>query len=568
MHMAQLFELRTRTLVMLGMAALMTSARVAASVPVWEKAAPATGLGAPETAVTDPANPESLFMISGRELMRGSLQGPWTHFPVPGLGMDRPHTLYTFPQKPGSLFLLTPHKALVLSLPRIRGLSFFEAETGEEVLCFSVLPEDPDHWLIGTTRGLFESDDTGKTWSRFQAFPERTPVRAMLFFKNHFFAATDSGLWKSRNLSSFEKILSLQKAWEAWQEQDSSLSEDHQSDPSPVTLTASEASDTLWAGTRQGVFESRDRGQSWTRLPVHGLHALQIEKLIYAPRTGKLSAATRDGIFLYDFTAALWKPLHAGLSGKNAKALFLLGEQAEKLGAITQDGLVSFPLNPEISFPGISLQPASDRLALLRRLMILEPAAREVHEEAIRYANVSNKKTHRWHRESRIKALIPDLSIGKSLSRHNSVDIDRGSTSEADRYILGPDSASRDLDVDVSWNLADLIWGTDQTSIDSREKLMVEMRQDLLSEATRIYYERRRLQLEIIMQPSAEENEHLTRLTRLDELTSLLDVMTGGAFGRSVSTVYEHHPEFEGLWAFPAMPGANSPGPQPLSKQN
>jgi len=57
------------------------------------------------------------------------------------------------------------------------------------------------------------------------------------------------------------------------------------------------------------------------------------------------------------------------------------------------------------------------------------------------------------------------------------------------------------LDVGASWHLSDFIWSSNQTSIDSREKLMVELRNDLAAEANRIYFERRRLQMESMFNP-------------------------------------------------------------------
>ena len=43
---------------------------------------------------------------------------------------------------------------------------------------------------------------------------------------------------------------------------------------------------------------------------------------------------------------------------------------------------------------------------------------------------------------------------------------------------------------------------------------MVELRNDLLTEATRVYYERRRLRVDIVFTPLPSEQEHLENLLR------------------------------------------------------
>ena len=79
---------------------------------------------------------------------------------------------------------------------------------------------------------------------------------------------------------------------------------------------------------------------------------------------------------------------------------------------------------------------------------------------------------------------------------------------------------------------------------------MVELRNDLLSEATRIYYERCRLQIDLVFMPPVSEQEHLENLLRVDELTALLDGMTNGFFSKRLERIYEERPALNRLWAY------------------
>jgi len=96
----------------------------------------------------------------------------------------------------------------------------------------------------------------------------------------------------------------------------------------------------------------------------------------------------------------------------------------------------------------------------------------------------------------------------------------------------------------LSWDLGDLIWSTDQTTIDSRSKLMVELREDVLDQVTRLYFERRRLQAELAadaLEPAVEFDKQL----RVEELTALLDAFTGGKFS-SQSSVFSRQSSDKG----------------------
>jgi len=113
------------------------------------------------------------------------------------------------------------------------------------------------------------------------------------------------------------------------------------------------------------------------------------------------------------------------------------------------------------------------------------------------------------------------------------VDLDRGGTKDPDQYIAGPNDWDKDFDIDLTWDLGDILFSPSQTSIDVREKLMVELRDELVSEVTRLYFERRRLQLGLlVLEP--EEKKMMDQWLRLDELTAQIDGMTGGFFSKRI----------------------------------
>ncbi len=96
-----------------------------------------------------------------------------------------------------------------------------------------------------------------------------------------------------------------------------------------------------------------------------------------------------------------------------------------------------------------------------------------------------------------------------------------------------------DWSASVSWDLGELIWNDDQTSIDSRSKLMVELREDVLDQVTRLYFERRRLQAEVAALATAEPQILFDKEMRIEELTALIDGFTGGGFSRLIEQGHE-----------------------------
>ena len=126
------------------------------------------------------------------------------------------------------------------------------------------------------------------------------------------------------------------------------------------------------------------------------------------------------------------------------------------------------------------------------------------------------------------KAWLPTLSVTADSDTNENIDLDRGGTNDPDRFIIGPEEKSTDFHAGLSWDLGDLVWNDDQTSIDTRSKLMAELRDDLLNEVTHLYFERRRLQVERLMTGPKELPLEIEKELKLQELTAGIDALTGG----------------------------------------
>lgn len=459
--------------------------------------------------------------------------------------------ILSFAELPDALFVLTSHGCVMIHLTTQKTETIFESSFAREVLSFAVMPGDPDHWLAGTSQGLFESDNRGHSWYSFQHLPSRESYSVLLFAGSHFFVGGKHGLYRSRDLIHFTEVYSSSRSIETIDQNDDVLEQEEQEEQ-PLSFHMDMAFDqsagcgTLWLSHQSKILKSSDCGETWAALPASGMRGSFIRRLIYFPSSRSLFAADDLGIYRYLPDAKRWEEIYQGLSDTFARDLFIA--DAHTLAAVTDDGLMRFPV--EALHPASEIKiPSPETAELFDRLIRLEPSARAIHQAVIRYSHTGNEKINRWQAASRLSALLPKISFGRDESISDNIDLDRGSTSDPDVYITGPQDLSRGWDFDVSWDLSNFLFGTAQTSIDSRHKLMVDQRHDLLSEATRIFYERRRLQSEIVFIPFSELSIQIEKRMRLEELTALLDAMTNGFLSDELERIYFEHPELKSLWA-------------------
>lgn len=159
-----------------------------------------------------------------------------------------------------------------------------------------------------------------------------------------------------------------------------------------------------------------------------------------------------------------------------------------------------------------------------------EPTILELQRAAIKYAEVNPDKIMNWRRQAALKALMPEVSVG--YNNDADATISTATSNGKTNFWIGPDDTSRGWDVTAKWDLGDLVYNTSQTSIDSRSKLMVELRNDVLGQLNTAYFERRRLQKQLGKISDKESQPYIERDLRIEELTATIDGLTGGYLSR------------------------------------
>ena len=253
------------------------------------------------------------------------------------------------------------------------------------------------------------------------------------------------------------------------------------------------------------------------------MHSTHIRDLI-ASDPDTLYAATDRGLFRYSLQNNQWYDESGGISTTDVRAVEITKEKDHRLIIGTSKGVfVSRNLLSERE-----LQNIDKRIKGIFSMFSNEPSIEEIREAAIRYAEVHPEKIRRWREAASRKAWLPTLRF----------EYQRGHDWESSTYFYSTttqkykdDDITKGRDsewsVSLTWNLGDLIWNSDQTSIDVRSRLMVKLRDEILSEVTHLYYERRRLQIELLLDPPDDLKERIEKELRLQELTAEIDALTG-----------------------------------------
>jgi hypothetical protein len=185
-----------------------------------------------------------------------------------------------------------------------------------------------------------------------------------------------------------------------------------------------------------------------------------------------------------------------------------------------------------LSSLGAGSARADDEVDRFLRRFDNEPQIREVQLAAIRYYNVSPERIASLRSRTRSKALVPGISVGvtNSLSTfHLAVDDIIFRQRDIARY-EDQNADFLEFTASASWGLDRLVFNAEELDVMS----LIGIQDGIQREVTALYYVRRRLQIELELNPPTTLEARLSGRLRIEELTGLLNAYTGGYFSREV----------------------------------
>jgi hypothetical protein len=280
----------------------------------------------------------------------------------------------------------------------------------------------------------------------------------------------------------------------------------------------------VFVSTVKGIFVIDNKGGMEGRIDTTGLPASKVKRVACSKE--KLFASTDTKAFVYHEKERTWSPYfeesfpgrisyiktHRDTSG-NLRLWVAAGKFLYSRGIDDPDGKSTSYGNGQ------------------------GPSIQEVHKMAIEYAEVSPEKIKAWRKGAMWKAILPRLSVNVSESYDDNIEIYKNSSTSY--VVTGPRERGNDWGIDFTWDLSDLVWNDAQTSIDVRSRLMVQLRDDILEEVTRLYFERKRLikEAEKYSKKTLQEKPKYIseKDLRIEELTAYIDALTGGRFSEALS---------------------------------
>jgi photosystem II stability/assembly factor-like uncharacterized protein len=377
--------------------------------------------------------------------------------------------------------------------------------------------------FIGTQRGLFKSIDYGRHWSSEDYFTNKA-IRSIAMGDGFYYACTDDGVYFQRqpgsNWDKVYNLISYSEETEQGEEEDN----DFEPEKSFIALnTIAVSQDNVYIATDNGILLSSIGGGNWAGMTSEGLKSKKIDCIVADER--HVFVSSQKGIFQFDQEKGIWLDCSSGITTLNINMIDLSFRNGFAFTA-TEKGLFRAYANSDANGTGRKYQA---------NLFLGEPDISDIHRAAIEYSEVSPDKIKWMRQAAKNQALIPKFSFTVSGNTGRNINLDRGGTNDPDFFIEGPKDKKWDWGIGLNWDLSELVWSYHQTSIDVRSRLMVQLRNDILDEVTKLYFERLRLKHEIEQMPAKEKNQINLKQLRLAELTANIDALTGGYLSRVIN---------------------------------
>ena len=240
-----------------------------------------------------------------------------------GLTRVRVMNLVIDPQLPANVFAGTLADGVYKSpdggrrwLPRNAGIQKGTISANVNQLVFD--PIDSQILYAGTTVGVFQTMDAGQSWTeRMRGMTEINFIVALAvdpIRPNILYAGTSGGVYRSFDGADH------------WTKANNGLVPDDAKLASMALgvnrlLIDPADPDVVYAGTTQGVFKTRNKGELWSRLAVD-LGELYVSSLVLEPGNGQhLYMGTSAGMFQSRDGGQTWKATNEGLDNLNIRAI-------------------------------------------------------------------------------------------------------------------------------------------------------------------------------------------------------------------------------------------------------
>lgn len=437
-------------------------------------------------------------------------------------GQDNYVNLLMFdPQNKDCLFAATDNGLYYGNNQGRRWNRIFRGKNYLENRCVTLAVLYPSIYL-GTKAGLFISNDCGRSWNKAEGKAGSSPAVSIshdVSDPKSVYVACAEGVFKSEDRGkSWENIFAAKALSDEEKENAEEQNEIIEERKAMRIRHLCQDKTNIYLATSEGVYKSDDRGANWQPVSNYGLLNKDVRSL-FIFNDVIVYAVTKSGIF--EYKNERWFEISARLTAEDIRFVDL--DSGGTLYAACSNGLFRAAIDKLI----VRGEPAITDMYFRD-----EPKICDVQKAAIEYAEVGSEKIARWRRRAAKKAFLPKLSAGVNRDTSDLWHWESGSTTKTGDDILTRGRDTTGWDLSLNWDLGEIIWNDAQTAIDVRSKLMVELRDNILDEVTKLYFERIRVKMELNNLSIEDRKRRFEKEIRLRELAASLDALTGGYFSR------------------------------------
>jgi hypothetical protein len=184
----------------------------------------------------------------------------------------------------------------------------------------------------------------------------------------------------------------------------------------------------------------------------------------------------------------------------------------------------------------------------IKKVFELEPSIKMVHRQAMLFAEIpSGKRFRAYKNQARMRNLLPEVDTYLTLDQNDfhsledSIQDDFDSDNNAINLNSSLDDIYRNSNgyeagFRMSWNLGNSIYDPELVDITNAARSLTNIRENLLSEITQIYYSRKQFLIGLLKQDSPPE---LDELIKLESFNAELDAKTGGWYSSKLLKNHE-----------------------------
>ena len=170
-----------------------------------------------------------------------------------------------------------------------------------------------------------------------------------------------------------------------------------------------------------------------------------------------------------------------------------------------------------------------------------EPDVLAVQAMAMDYTKTNPSLVEGWLSAAKSAYALPavTLSYDKDIDDYktwNYLDLNGDGNIDNSEHQFNTARADDDdgFGVRLAWRLDKLVMSSERIRVINEAQDIVKLRDKVLDEVTRVYFDRRRLQVEQILSPPSSLKDQIKEELRLQELTASIDALTGGRFSASL----------------------------------